>query len=221
MSPTDRAASQKAAVLGMVKELPSASRREVASRDARALVAAAAVALLVFVAVGGPQATMRPPWLVGVTGASWAVVALFATRIALGRGRSMLGAPRALLASGAVLVPILLAVTWFAEPSALVLGAVPHPYMVDVRCFAITLAMGIAPLVAFLATRREGDPLSPSATGAALGAAAGAWGSTLIDLHCEMVDPLHVTVGHLFPVLVLAAAGAVLGQLTLAIRVGR
>jgi hypothetical protein len=55
-------------------------------------------------------------------------------------------------------------------------------------------------------------------TGAALGVAAGAWGAVLIDLHCEMTDPLHVLLGHMLPVVLLAITGTLVARSVLAIR---
>jgi hypothetical protein len=40
----------------------------------------------------------------------------------------------------------------------------------------------------------------------------------LIDLHCELTDPRHVLVGHVLPVVVFAALGALVGRSSLAVR---
>jgi hypothetical protein len=47
---------------------------------------------------------------------------------------------------------------------------------------------------------------------------AGAWASVLIDLHCECADLLHVTLGHVLPVAVLAAVGAIVGRRVIGMR---
>jgi hypothetical protein len=174
--------------------------------------------MLVFVVAGGPHASQRPVSLVVTAAAAWAAIATVATGLALRRGRSMLGPRRAWLLAAAIAVPLLLGLTWFGLPSPLVWASVPHGYPIDVRCFAVTLALAVGPFLAFVRLRREGDPVHPGVTGAALGVAAGAWGAVLIDLHCEMTDPLHVLLGHMLPVVLLAITGTLVARSVLAIR---
>lgn len=60
------------------------------------------------------------------------------------------------------------------------------------------------------------DPIHPRLTRAALGAAAGAWGSWAMGLHCPYTEFGHVILGHLLPTGVLALVGLVAGQVFLA-----
>ena len=73
-------------------------------------------------------------------------------------------------------------------------------------------------LAAFLFLRRGSDPVHPRASGAALGAAAGAWASVLIHLHCPVAATDHVLLGHLAPVLFLSLAGVLVGRRLLGVR---
>jgi hypothetical protein len=220
MTPPERALEQKARMLAAVRADPAPARRDVERRDVGTVVAAGLLTLVIFLAVGGPHATARPLSLVLASTFAWSVIAATLTGLALRRGRSMLGAPRSWLVAASVVVAPLLAIGWFALPSSVVLVAVPHAYDVDARCFLVTIAFALAPFVAFLALRREGDPVSPRVTAAATGAAAGAWGAVLIDLHCEMTDPRHVVLGHVLPVGLLVVLGALAGS-SLAIRAAR
>jgi hypothetical protein len=82
----------------------------------------------------------------------------------------------------------------------------------------MTLLFAAAPLVAFAALGRRGEALSPRLAGAALGAACGAWGAAAHVLVCRVTGAEHMVLGHLLPVLFLAAIGALLGDRVLAVR---
>jgi hypothetical protein len=209
---------RRAKLLEAVRSQPSATRTDVERRDLGTLAVAALVTMIVFVAIGGFHASVRPRSLVFVTSAAWAAVALLATRFALRRGRSMLGVAREWLLWGALAVVPALTLTWFALlwPEGGV--SVAHGYGVDATCFVATIALAAAPLLAFVALRREGDPVNPTVTGAAIGAAAGAGGCTLIDLHCERIDARHVALGHLLPVALMIVLGALTARVLLAVR---
>ncbi len=49
-------------------------------------------------------------------------------------------------------------------------------------------------------------------TSAVAAAATGAWAGFIVDLWCPIAEPAHVLFGHSFPILLLAIAGALLGQ---------
>lgn len=218
MTPGEQARERRARLLAEVRAEPSPVRQAVRRRDLAAIVAAAVLALLVFMLAGGPRASQRPFSLVVSAATAWATIAAVATALALRRGRSMLGTPRTSLVVAAVSVPPLLALTWFGFPSSVVRTSVPHGFDIDARCFALTLALAAAPFVAFFLLRREGDPVRPGATGAALGASAGAWGAVLMDCHCEITDPRHVLLGHLLPVALLVCVGALVARSLLTMR---
>ncbi|MSQ81980.1 MAG: DUF1109 family protein [Myxococcales bacterium] len=59
---------------------------------------------------------------------------------------------------------------------------------------------------------------APSWTGAALGAAAGAWAGVFVDLWCPLSNAEHVAGGHALPMLILVAVGAVAGVKVLGLR---
>jgi hypothetical protein len=85
-------------------------------------------------------------------------------------------------------------------------------------CFVFTALFALAPFAAFFAVRRGSDPVHPRATGAAMGAAAGAWGGVLIDLHCAASNAEHIAFGHVLPVAMLAGVGAAIGARVLGLR---
>jgi hypothetical protein len=218
MTPGEQTRERRARLLAEVRAEPSPVRQEVRRRDFATIVAAAVLAVLVLMLAGGPHASQRPFLLVVSAVTAWTTIAAVATALALRRGRSMLGTPRTSLLAAAVIVPLLLALTWFGFPSSIVWTSVRHGVDIDARCFALTLALAAAPFVAFFVLRREGDPVRPGATGAALGASAGAWGAVLIDWHCELTDPRHVLLGHVLPVALLACVGALVARSLLTIR---
>jgi hypothetical protein len=210
------AEARKARLLAAVRAEPSPARAEVRRRDRALLVLAMPAFAGLVLLVSGVHVHARPHALVVASAVLWAAVASLATAVALYRGRTMLGAPRGWVLGGALATAPLLAAAWFCVlwPD---LRAVPHPLSVDLMCFALTLALASAPLFFLLRVRREGDPVHPGITGAMTGAAAGAWGATLIDLHCELLDPTHVVLGHVLPVALLLIVGAAWGRRGLSI----
>ncbi len=84
--------------------------------------------------------------------------------------------------------------------------------LAHVICAVLTMLFALGPLLAFAVVNRRSDPIAPSLTGAALGAAAGAWGALGIELFCTRATPVHVFFGHVLPVAVLVAVGALLGR---------
>jgi hypothetical protein len=71
--------------------------------------------------------------------------------------------------------------------------------------------MAFGPLAAFAYVRRHTDPVHPRLTGAAVGAAAGAWGALAIGMHCPGTMPVHVLAGHVTPVFLLTLLGIWIG----------
>jgi hypothetical protein len=134
------------------------------------------------------------------------------------RGKSMLGMPREALAWIAIAsAPVLFAwaVLWVYvfPPPVLAVGMRAHAV-----CFFATLGLSLGPFAALAFVRRASDPVHPGATGAVVGAAAGGWGSVLIDLHCPASAADHIALGHVLPALVLAIAGALVGARVLGVR---
>jgi hypothetical protein len=213
--------SPKERLLDAVRREPSATRAEVKRDTTLRLAGAALATAVVFGLFGGAHATLRPAPSVFAVTAAWSAISVATTFLVLRRGRAMVGTRPSLLLATVVVVPVLLAAAWFAFPWPDAPASAPRGLAIDATCFGLTIALAGFPLAAFFAVRRDGDPLHPGWTGAALGAAAGAWGSTFIELHCDLALPRHVLVGHLGPVLLLAALGASAGQLLLALRADR
>jgi hypothetical protein len=147
------------------------------------------------------------------------VSALVATWVAGSRGGSMLGRSRALLAAVTILVPLAL-VAWATlvsgvERGVVLAGGTMHEHL---GCIAFTLLFALGPFAALAYTRRGTDPVHPRPLGAALGAAAGAWGGALIDVHCKVTTVEHFAIGHALPIVLLSVLGALLGARVLGVR---
>jgi hypothetical protein len=135
------------------------------------------------------------------------LLALLSTWLALPPARSMLAAPPGRLLAVVLGVPLLVAVGLLAGHAAY-----QDPFWrFGNQCFALTLAASPWPFAALVAASRRQELRQPSLSGAALGAAAGAWASVVVELWCPLADPIHVARGHLLPLLLVAAAGAVVG----------
>ncbi|WP_394848329.1 DUF1109 domain-containing protein [Pendulispora brunnea] len=205
-------ADLRARILEAARQEPAPDRARV-TQTTRALVVLAIVsALTVFFAMGGFRLGGRPLGYVVTTGIGWGIVAAFATHLAFSRRKSMLGPTRqALVAAALLIAPILLAwaalwtVSW---PEVTVFDSTWSNYL---SCFTLTSVFGILPLIALTIARRGSDPVHPRSTGAALGAAMGAWAGTLIDLHCRCASIPHIAFSHVLPTIMLAVLGALVG----------
>jgi hypothetical protein len=201
--------------------LKAARQRPSPTRAARPLTGGAVAALagmammVVLFLWGGPASTTGRPAQVG----AWVVVglaalAMLATWLALPSRRSMLPAPDSLLLAVAIGVPVVVAawlLAWHATYA--------DPYTrFGYRCFALTLSAAPWPFAALLAVGPRLAPSRPWLVGAAVGAVSGAWAAVVVELWCPLADPGHVAVGHLLPLLVLVAVGALLGGRRLRLR---
>jgi hypothetical protein len=159
----------------------------------------------------------RPVSLVVTTSGGALGVAAAAVWLALGRGRSMLGRSRGRLLLGIVLIPVGL-LAWKVG-SSVAFGAAMVPWLdrPGERCLSLSLVVAMGPLLSFLAIRRSA-PLHPALNGAVIGVAAGACAWITADLWCPVAHLPHILLGHVLPLLVLAAAGALLGCTRLALR---
>jgi hypothetical protein len=211
-------ADHKAQLLARIQRDPSPARPEVTRATALWSLGTVVVSGVIVALLGGAHAVRRSPSFVVATALAWGTVAAVATLLSLRRGRSMLGTTSAILAFVAALLPIVLAATWCIVAFGVTFEPAARDLGVDARCFAATLALAAAPLLLFFRQRSDGDPVRPTVLGAALGAAAGAWGSVLVDLHCDRVDVAHVAIGHVLPTIALAGIGALLGRRLLAVR---
>jgi hypothetical protein len=204
----------RARVLAAAARTPSPTRREEQRRVLVVTAVGVALSMVLFFLMGGLRMGARPAALVAFSTGLSGVAAIIATRLTA--RPSMLGPPRQVLlaacfalAPALALVAIAAAILWPTEASEKV------PTTTDAVCGALTMAQA-APLLGILLIPRWGaDPVHPALTGAALGASAGAWAAMLAYLRCPHADAHHCIHGHVFPVIVLAVLGAVLGRWTL------
>jgi len=209
----EAAGELKSRILAAVRARPAPTRRALLLQNGLLLAAGVAVALAVFFYFDGVRVYARPTLLVAVTSSGWFVAAVVATRIAFSRGRSMLGRPTAWLVALVVGAPILLlawklAVTAPFGPQMMVWWDDKPGYL----CLEMNLGIGFVLLAVFTAARRRSDPLRPGITGAALGMAAGIAAGVLVDLWCPVAHVEHLLRGHILPLVLLAALGALLGR---------
>jgi hypothetical protein len=209
----------KAKILADAKQSPSATRGEGARRAGLLLITGLAVAVSIFVAVGGlSHGAGRPTWFLVATLIGWTCVAAWAMHGALRRGKAMLGSPRPYLIAVVCATPILLFAFMLVVNVIYPESLTAFPGRLGLKCLFLTLAMALWPLVAIVIARRASDPVHPVATGAALGAASGAWAGVLTDLWCPAAYPSHIALGHVLPILILSIVGAFLGKRVLAMR---
>jgi hypothetical protein len=214
-------AELRARVLGAAQREPVASGKEGARRRLGVLLRGFAVAgaIAIAAAIHGSEAkTPRPPGCILSLELLWLSLAVAATWAGVDRGRSMLGRPRVWRIAVAALTPAALVAAWlpvaFAWPQTLADASGLRAHLV---CIALTMALAAGPLIAFARLRRGSDPVSPRLTGAALGAAAGAWGDAAHALICGYTAPAHILIGHILPVALLALVGVVIGDRVVAI----
>jgi hypothetical protein len=212
-------ADLRARVLEAAQREPA--RPRAAGARARALVVAAGFAGMLGVAawLGGPRARGRPLGYCLLVAASWTALAALATWAGVARGRSMLGRPLAWRIVVAAFTPAVLLAAALAAgllwPATL---AGTTTMASNLWCDLFTTLFALGPLVAFAVVRRRSDPLAPRLSGAALGAAAGAWGALGMALHCGDARPVHIVLGHLLPVAVLTLVGVLVGDRVVAVR---
>lgn len=177
-------------------------------RDAAIVGATSAALGVALLIAGGPaHAAGRPTavelWVVAGT----ALLAVTATVLALPRSRSMLPRSRGELIAAMAGVPLLIGV-WITVWH----GSYDDPFVrTGLRCFALTALTAPWPFAALVLLRRRPDPIHPALTGGGLGAAAGAWSAVMVELWCPLASPDHVALGHVAPLALLVAAGAVAG----------
>jgi hypothetical protein len=214
-------AELRARVLVAVAAEPSMTRAQGRRWTAGLLLVGALAGLAVFQAWGGVRPHARPLALLVATASGSGLLAGLALIAAFGRGRSMLGRSRLVLAATIGLLPPAL-LGWKVWVSSLYPAMTdPWPDRPGFRCLALGLAVGAFPLLASLVGRRRTLPVRPGSTGAAVGAASGVAAATLVDLWCPIAHLPHLLLGHLLPIALLAAAGAVAGARILAPRFAR
>lgn len=183
------------------------------------LVAASwAVALGVFAFAGGIRPTGRATSLMVGTASGTALVAALFGWLLLTRGSSSLGRARGALLPviiGAVPAILVWKVLWSMQYPG---GLEQWETRPGLRCLALTLAIALCPLVAFVAVRRGSDPRHPALTGLAAGVGVGAIATLCTDLWCPVAFVPHLLLGHALPVALLGGLGALLGNLFIRLR---
>jgi hypothetical protein len=210
-------AQLRAQVIEASKREPSATRAELGKQRRIVLSVVVLVPLLVFIGCGGVRVGPRSDGLVlqSVLG-STVLAAVFAV-VGIGRGRSMLGRPRAWLLAQVVLAPVLLfgwRVLLSSREPNMMAQWLDRP---GFRCLALSLTLALAPLLGLLWLRRGSDPVHPRLTGAAMGAGVGAAAWVLVDLWCPVGYVPHLLLGHVLPLVLSVALSAVLGKRVLAV----
>ena len=225
----------RARVLAAAAAEPSPTRAAVRSRNQRLALVAVATAIgafAIFAAlmsgnhlvrlggdVGPRQHVERSLGLFVTTAAGAMSVAAAAVWLAVGRGRSMLGRSRRALVYGGLLVPLSLLAGKLVASAAFGDAMVPWPERPGERCLALSLLVAAGPFFALLAMRGQA-PVWPALNGAAIGVAAGACAWVAAELWCPVSYLPHLLLGHVLPLFVLAAVGALLGRARLGVRAG-
>lgn len=167
---------------------------------------------------GGMRAETRPGKLILETALGAACIAAVAMWALYGQGRSMLGRSTTFLGVVGLLTPAALLawkIFWSAqEPGMMEIW----PERAGYRCLRLSLSMGVFPLLAMALIRRNTDPNHPRMTGATLGVAAGACAWVFTDLWCPVAYVPHLLLGHVLPITLLAAGGALLGHWLIGVR---
>ena len=123
----------------------------------------------------------------------------------------MLGRSRRGLLCGAILIPISLLAWKIGCSIAFGAAMVTWPERPGERCLALSLLVAAGPLLSFIAIRRSA-PVHPALNGAVMGFAAGACAWVAAELWCPVAFVTHLLLGHVLPIGVLAAGGALLGR---------
>jgi hypothetical protein len=203
-------------VLAAIALKPSPTRQQVRRQSRQLFALTAVIMAALFLAAGGVRVDPRPPTLLLATALGGGVFAVLALILALGRPRSMLGRPRAVLLVAAVGLPLGL-FAWKVSVSAFFEGmSAASPGWSGLRCLGLGLAVAIVPLLLVLLARRRSEALHPDAAGAAIGSAAGVAAMLLVDLWCPVAYLPHLLLGHLAPIAVIGFLGMQLGSRLLA-----
>jgi len=206
-------------VMQAVRSEPVPTRADGARRGALIVALGFAEMAVISLAISHPKRWGRPVAYLDTLVVMWTLVAIVVTWIGVGRGRSMLGrSPRSYVAI-IVATPLLLLVTAIAAamhwPATLADASTPLRHA---GCVLGTLVLAVGPFVAFSRLRRGRVVRRPELTGAAMATAAAAWGAVALILVCPFTSPLHMVLGHLLPIWLIAALGWALGERLVAVR---
>ncbi len=194
---------------------PSRTRAQGRWRAVVAYAVAAAGGLALFQSWGGiGHSAGRPASItVGIAGGAL-LLAVAATSVSWWRGRSLVGRPASFLLGTAALLP-LVTLVWLVSFNR----QYTEPFeRVGWRCLGLTLFAGSLLLGAASWLRNRTVAVHAKLSGAALGVTAGAWAGILVDLWCPLTNAPHVLVGHVIPLVLMAALGGVVGHVVLRLR---
>ena len=179
------------------------------------IAAATVIAGLVFFATIGP----RPDFMAAAHTMRFLFKFVFTGSLALTaflcvRAFSMPGAYSSRMGLALLLAPALMAAALLAE-----LMVMPEPTWMprmvgtnSMICMSFIPLIGIGPLAVFIAVLRYGAPTRPVLAGAVAGLLAGGLGATFYAAHCFDDSPLFVAVWYTIAIAVMAALGAIAGQ---------
>jgi hypothetical protein len=191
-------------VLTQAAHVPSPTRAQTRRAQFFTLIGAAAWSATLFLAAGGARPEGRPVPLVVATGLQALAVAAAAVLLAVRRSQSRRGR---LLVALCTLAPLAVVTGKLALTAAWADQIGPIVYRTGFRCLGLSLGIGAAPLAAFLWIWRLRDVRRSRLVGAALGVAAGTVAWTFVDAWCPLAEPVHLALGHILPIALLAAAG--------------
>jgi len=141
-----------------------------------------------------------------------AALTLAATLCAVSQGRGGLGiAATGLVSIAALVAPVYAALTVLqplhsGHASALT-GVSISPW--GLRCIFIGTIVSASTLAIFAVTLRRAVAVATGLRGAALGAAAGAWGGLAVFVFCPSGELQHLLVGHVLPIALFTLLGGV------------
>ena len=196
----------------LLANTPSPTRRERRTRATLSYSIALGFILLVFTSVSAYARGFPRSVLLSLSvGFGLCALAASITLAVFARGGSPLGRSSTTLGAITLFAPLAV-LSWLSlwEPS------IPAPHIpVGWRCLALTLVLGVALLSALAVAKRGSDPVHPNWLGAALGVIAGTWSAVLVAVWCPLFDFSHALLGHVAPILVLSAGGALLASRSL------
>jgi hypothetical protein len=209
-------ADMKARVLAACG-VPSPTRRSARLGTQAVVLAAALLAALLFARNGGASHGYgRPLPLFASTVSVWLLAAIASLWAAVGKGRAPMGRPAPWLLAVAAGTPAVVFVVMLALAAAFPFADAAQLQRPGLSCFLLTVGAAGLPVYGLIALRRGSDAVHPGVHGAALGAAFGVCAGVMVCLWCPDVDPRHIAVGHIAPVVLLACLGGALGERVLA-----
>ncbi len=209
---TDPSSDLRARVLDEARAHPSPTRSALVKQRA-----VAAMIGLVWICGFASFGRVRPDAAGVVVLAVWIAGALVASGYALFTPKSSLGRPRLALALlGPLVGAVVLSAAYVAAP---ILGGHSDAHHTGAGlCWLLSMGIAVVPLALGLWVERRSDPIAPGASGAAIGAIAGAWGGVAMSFVCGRSEPAHVLAGHVLSLLAVVVLASVVGKRVLMLR---